>query len=242
MSIFKDIKRERVKLVRATFKSKLARRISQDILKPIFDEIEKEAEIILNEAGQRIVDDLIDSINKSGGGGGTYRIYHIDPGAPRGEKIVSGPIPYDSSAPGGPPDRLEGALVRSISFKLDRENGSLEYGVLRGRGIKTFKSYSFFPDPKEKGVGNIYVSINPSDNKKSAPLHRIGSNKKGYSQILDDPSSASYRPWFDSVVENEIRPTIRAFIRERMKEALRKATKRPTVRKAVVFKVYFRDV
>ena len=54
MAIGEDIDRERAKLIKVTFGNKLAKKVTQDVLFPILDSLEKQYPLILETGGRRI--------------------------------------------------------------------------------------------------------------------------------------------------------------------------------------------
>ena len=78
MPIISDIKREKANLVSIINKSKLARRVTDDILFPILDALENSAFGILEEVGKKIEKELINGILSTVPSDQSYKIYYID--------------------------------------------------------------------------------------------------------------------------------------------------------------------
>ena len=225
MPIISDIKRERANLVSIVNRSKLARRVTDDILFPILDALENSAFGILEEVGKKIEKELINGILSTVPSDQSYKIYYIDPDAPRGQKIQD-VDEYTPSLMGMPPKSLTGSLIECIGYQVNAD-GSVDFGLIKDTTGEEFESMSYFP-------GKIYVDITGERNKKKTV--------KEYASILDSENYAFQRPWFDEILNDYLRDEIRKFIRLEIKKALNKITKRSSVRRAMIFKVYFRRV
>jgi len=220
MSFETDIRREKAQIRTATFRSKLAKAISDDILIPILDNVKKEYPKLLNEVGEEIIAKLIDYIYSATPSGASYKIYSYDFNAPRGQKqTFIGE--YNASGPGGPPMGIKdgmiptGSLVSSLGFKI-LSNGNLMYGQLIDETGFEFAS-SFFI------AGKIFIT----DDAEAIPVKEYG---KKLEEDLD-------RSWFIKPMK-KIRPEVMNNLRNNLREVLRKTTRKLSIRRAIVFKIY----
>ena len=225
MPIISDIKRERAKLVTIVGKSKLGKKITDDILFPILDSLNDSVLEILDKVGKEIERELIENILSTVPSDQSYMIYYVDPEAPRGEQIQS-KEEYVPSLLGMPPKSLTGSLIECIGYQVNSD-GSIDYGLMKDTTGEEFESMSYFP-------GKIYVDVTGQRNKKKTV--------KEYAAILDSEEYNFQRPWFDEYLNDYLRDKIREFIRSEIMKSMKKITRRISVKRAMVFKVYIKRV
>jgi hypothetical protein len=220
MAFKDDIVSERVKIVRCVFKSKLGKKISNEILNPILDALEKGYPDMLDNVGREVRNSIVEYLMTSEPTGRTYRIYTYDPSAPYGSRteLIGEHV---ASAPGEPPAALTGTLANSIEYQVHAD-GSLYIGILRGWGeysdAKTELKSAFYR------FGNIVISLDESviPNKQTP----VGTYSRWHGR------------WYEDIME-VTRPLMRKRLRKDLRNLLNKTTKKTSVRKAVVFKIYF---
>lgn len=227
MSLEQDVKAIKFRLNNIVYKNKLGKKITNDILFPILDELKDREKQLLEELGDALVRYLIDRIANAQLSGWSYTIVEYDPDAPRGQKEKEIGT-YTSSVKGGPPTGIPqegvptGSLIDSIKFEISSNNTLLIGQLIKETGYE-FES-SFF-----RG-GTIFV----------IPGHAHGKSVSEYGNILDDPKYMHKRIWFNNVLM-ELKPKIREIIRGTMKEVLRQSTRRTSVRKAITFRIYMNE-
>lgn len=237
MSFVNDVYAEKLKLRKSVYKKKLFKRITEDILEPILDNVEDEGMHFIDWAGQYIVAKLQHRILSTTGTSGKYTIVEVTEGGGRDGKNSYEVIgEYRSSRDGMPPNSSigeagvpSGTLLESISYEVDSD-GTLRYGVLDSTGTE-YESLYFIG-------GKIFVSADGSGEKTSVT---------DYSRWLDegftnkDGKDVAARPWFKEWMDKEVRPKVKSQLKRKMRGALRRSTRRRSVYKAVVFSVYFEE-
>lgn len=225
MAISDDIAREKIKVVKAVFGSKLGKHISSNVLLPILNKLEKSYQSILDEVGNQLRDAIRDYLITSQPSGRTYKIYEYDPTRPYGQRnVLIGE--HTASAPGEPPASLTGTLADSMEYMVFPD-GSLYVGLLKGWG-----EYSDAGTEMESAFyshGNIVIRVNTDVPNIKTPVGTYG-------RILEDEVRSG---WFKEIM-TFLKPSIRERIRKDVKRSLESITRSASVRKAVVFKVYFR--
>lgn len=222
MAIMSDIANERAKLVKATFKSKLGKRITSDILFPILDNLEKSIPIIMEENAKWLQRKIVTYLQSVTPTGRSYRIFEYNPDAPYGQRTKY-LFTHTASKEGQPPATLTGTLSDSIGYEVFSD-GSFRVGLLKQPGefsdLNTEFEYAFMK------MDMIFVM--DEGNEYTSPVGTYG-------RELEE----SKRPWFRKFMDS-IRDELRQNIRKDVRKSLNKITRRISVRKAIVFKVYFR--
>lgn len=229
--IYNNIKNERVKLVKATFGSKLGKNITDNILMPILDELEEVVPLILLDCAEWAKKAISDYLKNSASSGWTYEIYYYDPSMPKGKRTTL-LDEYTASAPGQSPAMLTGTLVESIEYQLYND-GSFRIGILKDEGVFS-DAMSEFESVFFKG-GKIFVNNDLAAAKKTP----VGTYSKYLAEGTEGKHPMDERPHFEYAM-HEIREELRQKIRSRVRIALNTITRRTSVRRAVIFKVYFR--
>jgi hypothetical protein len=225
-----DIHQEKVKLVRATFGSKLGKKISDEILMPILNQLDEDTLWIMEQSGSKIAEFITDFIESQTPSGRTYKIYDWNPSAPRGHRLTL-IDEYTASAPGEPPAQLEGALAQAIGYEL-HDSGYFKVGLV---DPYTYGGERIGSELESTTYQYGKILKGPAD--KSTPVGTYGRALEGgfFNVRVGVPVR---REWFQPLMDH-IRSDIRKMIREACKKALRKATRKISVRRAVVFKIYF---
>lgn len=226
-----DITEQKVRLVKATFNSKLGKKISDEILMPILDQLEENIPTILTEAADWARDKIVDILVSSTPSGRSYGIYEYSTG--EFKNLTEHELhPHQASAANQMPATMTGTLAESVSYEI-YSDGYFRIGVLKEFGEESDEGTEFkssFYSPRMKA---ILVNTDPS---------KLSSTPVGtYAKYL--ASGTKYmkrRPWFKRAMF-EIKQELRDRIRKNVRTAFNKATRRISVRKAIVFKVYFME-
>lgn len=225
--LLRDIKNEKVKLVKAIHGSKLGKKITDEILMPILNQIEEDAQDVMEDAAQWVTEKITDYMQAATPSGRTYKIYHYDPSLPKGQRSTL-IAEHTASAPGQLPAQLTGTLIDAIDYRINAD-GSFRVGLLKSPGefsaeLTEFES-AFFKH------GKIFVNPDLTVSKQT-PVGTYGE------YLTKGTPNMAARPFFAPLME-ELKPELRARIRKNMRQSLNKATRRISVRKAIVFKIYF---
>jgi HK97 gp10 family phage protein len=228
MAIIQDIREQKVRLVKATFYSKIGRRITNEILIPILDQLEKDVPIVLEEAANWARKRIVDILSSNTPSGRTYRIFEYTTGDFKNRTPHEEYDPHTASAENEMPAKLTGTLAASISYEI-HSDGYFRIGVLKEEGE--------FSDAGTELESAFY----------SPSKHTIYMNSEGgfttpvgtYAKYLAEGTQyMAPRPFLERCMD-EIREDLRKRIRKNIRRSLNKSTGRVYVRKAIVFKVYF---
>jgi hypothetical protein len=217
----KVLQKEIINLRKVVKGSKLARRVTEDILIPILEKLDPIIDEMLDWMGF-LLQDEIQYLLSTASPGFTYDVYYVDTSMPWGQKATK-VGQYTSSERGGPPKSprgggnldfpQSGTLYKSIVYKIEEDTITV--------GIEDKQT----PYRIWYGWGKIFVFANPKWTTPQKTTTQYGS-------ILDSPEYESYRPYFTSAIAN-VRPQLKKRFREEFKKGLNEATKRPTVKRAV---------
>ena len=225
-----DIREQKVRLVKATFNSKLGKNIVDNILIPILEQLEEDVPKVLTEAAdwarKRIVDILISTTPS----GRDYAIYEYTTGDFKNRTLHEGfkPNPHTASDDYQPPAKLTGTLASSISYEVYAD-GYFRIGVLKEEGESSDAGTEFESSFYSPSKHSIYV------NTEGGFTTPVGTYAK---YLAEGTQYMRPRPFLEACMD-EIREELRQRIRKNIRRSLNKSTRRVSIRKAIVFKVYF---
>ena len=239
----KDIAAIKMKIGSVARKHYMGKMISNRVLIPLLDKLDKEIEKVTHEIGMKIEQHLKSTIINSQPSGSTYQIVQQVGDGDSKEFIVLGT--YQASSPGQPPaseaqtDTSKtglptGTLIQSIRYEVT-EDGRLQIGIWDSNASTEFESL-------------YYTSRIPEASKAEGIRGRIvvgDTGHKGdvdtYANVLDTGSSKiEPRPWFTDVI-NKMRPELRKMIKEALTTARDKYSRSET-KKAVYFRLYVNEL
>ena len=236
MAIGEDIDRERAKLIKVTFGNKLAKKVTQDVLFPILDNLEKQYPLILETVGQWLSMRIAQYMMEYEGTGRTYQIYEYNFDAAKGQKKTH-LATYTAGGDFGPPVSFDagggslipptGSLLEAIRYEVDA-SGSLNVGLLNPNFStgREFKSLGYYPSSMNETDDDIILV---SSDASSQPVGHY------WRELI---TNERYN-WFHHMMI-ELRKEYREKLRTEARKTLNKITKRISVRRAIVFKVYFK--
>jgi hypothetical protein len=226
---YDSCKRERVKLIKVVHRNKLGKKISDEILMPILNQLEEDYSIILENIAEWAKERIQNYLRDSSPSGRTYKIYHYDPSMPWGHRTIL-IDEYTASAPYDVPAQKTGTLVESIEYRINSD-GSFHIGLLKDKGIFSEMQTEF--ESVFYRSGKIFVNPNLEASTKT-PVGTYGD------YLATGTPNMAERSFFQRSM-NEIRNELREKIRKNIRTSLNKITRRISVRRAVIFKVYYRS-
>lgn len=231
MTLAQDILQTKSRTYRSVYKSKIAKRIAEDYIFPILDEVDAAFEGVLHKIGQQAVQALQHVLMSNSPSGRNYIVVEFNPDIPKYQGGRYSEIgEYSPSARGGPPLSTgsggtypsTGSLFETLDYRVEGRN--LIIGQLQSNN--TFASIVYFAG------GKIFVLDTPGLTDKDPQY---------YGGVLDDPNRSSkygqYRPWFRENMDEVILPKVKELVHQKMREAVRRATRKTSIRKAIVIKV-----
>lgn len=228
MTLRQDILNEKVELNKIVKRSALAKHINESILRPILDQVEKEARSILDDLGFMIVSEIQHRL-ATAPPGFTYEVWEVHEGAPRGQKY-SFIGHYTASAEGGPPmsgGQTEsgiptGSLYESFWYDVNSD-GVLVLTIDSPQ--KTEKVWKVILNDEGKMVSNkIFVGFDEE------PLP-VGE----YFKILERETRPN---WLRNILRNK-RDYWNDYMNKRFSKAVKAATRRYTVHRALKVNIYW---